>query len=253
MLRRLLTHPATRGLDLDQPETTAVRQRIIRSKPFLEAVYEEWYQLINDRLPSGKGLVVELGSGGGFAQERIPDLVTSDVFEVPGVRRLIDANELPFGSGELRGIVMTNVFHHLPDVARFLSEAQRCLRRGGRIVMIEPWNTRWSRFLHKYFHHEPMDLSADWTLPESGPLSRANAALPWIVLERDRRRFRDDWRNLRVAEVTPFMPFRYVLAGGISMRSLQPMWTFKIWRRIEAIGGLGQRMALLALVVLERV
>ena len=37
---RLLALPATRGLDLDAPETTALRREIVRGKPFLRAVYE---------------------------------------------------------------------------------------------------------------------------------------------------------------------------------------------------------------------
>ena len=35
MLARLLTHPLTRGLDLDEPATTALRRRLVAEKPFL--------------------------------------------------------------------------------------------------------------------------------------------------------------------------------------------------------------------------
>ena len=228
MLKRILAHPATRGLNLDAPETTALRQKIVRSKPFLRAIYEEWYALIIDRIPDGKGQVLELGAGGGFLLEVLPDVVTSDVFPVPGVAEIIDATSLPFADNKLSAIVMTNVFHHIPDVALFLSEAQRTLRSGGRIVMIEPWNTWWSRFVHHNLHHEAMDPDvSDWTFPSMGPLSAANAALPWIVAERDRDRLEREWAKLRVIEVRPFMPFRYLASGGVSLRTLQPLWTFK--------------------------
>jgi 2-polyprenyl-3-methyl-5-hydroxy-6-metoxy-1,4-benzoquinol methylase len=47
----------------------------------------------------------------------------------------------------LRGIVMTNVLHHIPDARAFLKEAARCLHPGGVIAMIEPWVSPWSRLI----------------------------------------------------------------------------------------------------------
>jgi hypothetical protein len=29
------------------------------------------------------------------------------------------------------------------------------------------------------------------------------------------------------------MPFRYLISGGVSLRSLMPGWTFSIWRFVE--------------------
>lgn len=254
MLSRLLAHPATRGLDLDAPETTAIRRDIVRGKPFLRAIYEEWYTLIASRVPSGHGDVLELGSGGGFLGEFIPGLVTSEVFEVPGVQRVVDARALPFGDGALRGIVMSNVIHHVPEVERFLAEAQRCLRPGGRLVMIEPWNTWWSRLVYRRLHHEPFDpAAADWGIPDHGPLSGANGALPWILSTRDRAKLEREFPRLRVVEVTPIMPFRYLASGGVSMRSLQPGWSHGAWRTFErALGPLGRGAAMFALIVIER-
>lgn len=253
MLDRLLAHPMTKGLDLDDPDTTALRVKIVRSKPFLRAVYEEWYDLIGDQIPSGEGEVVELGAGGGFCGEHLEDVITSDVFPVPGVDRVIDARALPFEDERLKAIVMTNVFHHIPDVAPFLTEAQRTLRPGGRIVMVEPWNTGWSKLLHESFHNEPMVVDApDWAFPDSGPLSAANAALAWVVCERDRAVLNRDWPHLQVTRVEPFMPFRYVLSGGVSLRSLQPGWMYPFWNWADNLPFLKHRMAVFALIVIER-
>jgi hypothetical protein len=65
-LLRLLQHPLTRGMDVDDPQTTDRRRIIINSKPFLKEIYREWYRCIKDQIPSGEGLVVELGSWDGF-------------------------------------------------------------------------------------------------------------------------------------------------------------------------------------------
>lgn len=236
MLSRILAHPLTRHLDLDDPNTTAQRIEIIRSKPFLRQIYHEWYSRLAESIPDAAsgGDVVELGSGAGFLREYIPDLITSDVFHVPGVDRVIDAGALPFEAGELRGIVMTNVLHHLPDVERFLAEAQRCVRIGGVMSMIEPWHTAWSRMVYQKLHHEPFEPAAEsWTLDGAGPLSDANGALPWIVFERDRQRLESSFQGWRVERVKRLMPLRYLLSGGVSMRSLMPGWSHGLWRGFE--------------------
>ena len=85
---------------------------------------------------------------------------------------------------------MTNVLHHLPNPADFLAESLRCVRQGGVIAMIEPWVRSWSRLVYRLLHYESFQLDArDWGFPGSGPLSGANGALPWIILQRDRARF----------------------------------------------------------------
>lgn len=253
VIERLLAHPLTRGLDLDSPDTTALRRRIVMSKPFLRSIYAEWYDMISSRVPGGQGQVLELGSGGGFFGEVVDGLITSDVFEIPGVDEVIDARDLPFGDGDLKAIVMTNVLHHIPDVAEFLREAQRTLRPGGRIVMIEPWNTAWSRYVHRQFHDEPMIVdNPEWQFPESGPLSGANAALAWVIAVRDSERLEREWPGLRVSETSPFMPFRYIVSGGVSLRSLQPSWSYGFWKWLDKRKSF-QGFSVFALVVLDRI
>ena len=114
VMRKWLEHSSTRGLELDDPATTARRHEIIRGKKALRAIYSEWYRFLSRALPEGEGQVLELGSGGGFLGEIIPGVVRSDVFPYPWLDLALDAQALPFRKGALRGIVMTNVLHHLP-------------------------------------------------------------------------------------------------------------------------------------------
>ena len=148
---------------------------------------------------------------------------------------------------------MTNVFHHLGDAPKFLDQAVRTLQPGGRIAMIEPWNTAWSRFVHEQFHNEAFDPEAEaWEFETTGPVSSANAALAWIVVDRDRERLESEW-ELRVCQVTTTMPFRYVVSGGVSLRSLQPGWLYPAWRWLDSREAVRRRFALFALIVLEKV
>ncbi len=234
-LKSLIVNPRAAGLDLDDPSLTAARREIIRGKPFLRAIYEDWYRWIARSLPAGDDPVLEIGSGPGFMDEYIPGLITSEVFPCEGVREVIDALRLPFADGALRAIVMTDVLHHVPDVSRFFREAQRALRSKGALLMVEPWNTTFARFVYGRLHHEPFQPDAErWEFPSSGPLSGANGALPWIVFRRDRDRFAREFPSLELRAVEPFMPLRYLASGGVSLRALQPGWAAGLWRLVEA-------------------
>jgi SAM-dependent methyltransferase len=254
LLRRWLAHPLTAGLDLDDPATTGLRKEIVQSKPFLRAVYDEWYATLATQLPEISGAVLELGSGAGYCEKFIPGVITSEVFFHPTVQLAADAQQLPFADSSLRAIVFTDVLHHMPDVGRFFAEARRCLRTGGRIVMIEPWVSAWSRFVYTKLHHEPFRPDAtDWAFPSSGPLSAANGALPWIVFVRDRKVFEAEFPELAIGEIRPFLPFRYLLSGGVGMRSLMPGFTHPLWLRLErAMNGEMPHFAMFAVICLQR-
>lgn len=254
MLRRWLEHPLTRGLPVDDARTTQLRRAIIATKPFLHRIYEEWYSEIAGHLPEGSGRVLELGSGAGFLNEHLPDVIRSDVFPCPDITVVLDARRLPFQSGSLRAIVMTDVLHHIPDVRRFLVEAAATVREGGVLVMVEPWVTSWSQFVYGRFHHEPFLPAADtWRFEGTGPLSSANGALPWIVFERDRSVFAAEFKEWRIESIRPAMPFRYLLSGGVSLRSFMPGWTFTAWRGVErALQPWMNSLAMFATIVLRR-
>jgi SAM-dependent methyltransferase len=141
---------------------------------------------------------------------------------------------MPFGDQVLRAIVFTDVLHHIPNVRLFFSEAVRCIRPGGKVLMIEPWVTAWSNFAYRHLHHEAFSPEAtDWSFPSAGPLSGANTAVPWIVFQRDRRTFEAEFPQLEIEQILPLLPFRYVVSGGVGMRSLMPGFTNRIWLKLE--------------------
>ena len=234
ILSRILTLPATRGIDLDDPRTTVLRRQIIADKKFLHKVYEDWYEHIARAVPAGGEPVLEIGAGAGFLREHLTGLISSEVFLCPGVDLVADAMRLPFQDRSLRGIVMTDVLHHVPNVRRFFAEATRCVKAGGVITMLEPWVTAWSQVIYSRFHHEPFEpQAAAWEIPAAGPLSGANIALPWILFARDFAQFQKEFPGWRLKSVEPTMPFRYLLSGGVSMRSLMPGWAHRGWRAAE--------------------
>jgi SAM-dependent methyltransferase len=235
LLKSLLAHPLTRGLDIDDPHTTDLRRQIIQANSFLQQIYAEWYTDLAARVPQPPGGVLELGSGAGFLDQHVPDLIRSDVLYSQFVDVVLDGQKLPFADRALRAIVMVDVLHHLPKPRAFLAEAARCVRPGGMVLMHEPWVSTWSRLVYGRLHYEPFEPGAQaWEFPSSGPLSGANGALPWIIFERDRAQFEREFPQWEIQAISLDTPFRYLVSGGVSMRALMPGWLFGCWRWLEA-------------------
>lgn len=102
--------------------------------------------------------------------------------------------------------------------------------------MVEPWVTSWSKIVYTHLHHEPFDPDArHWSFASKGPLTGANGAIPWILFVRDRKEFESRFPELAIEQVRPFLPFRYLLSGGVSMRSLMPGFLHGAWAGFEGL------------------
>ncbi len=221
---------------MDDPKTTLKHREIILSKAFLKKIYERWYSdfiNITKELPSGK--LLEIGSGGGFFKQLLPELITSDIMPLDHCDMVFSAEKMPFSKEELSGIFMLNVFHHIPKPYLFLKEAERTLKSGGKIVMIEPANSWFGKWIYKTFHHEPFDIKGGWEIESSGPLSGSNQALPYIYFERDRKKFEKEFPHLKIQSIKFHTPFMYLLSGGVSRKAFVPIGAFSFWRFIEKI------------------
>lgn len=247
-----ISHPLTRDLDLDDVRVTLARRHIIENKRFLRAIYLEWYSLLKNKVGTSND-ILEIGSGAGFLKDVLPAVTTSEVFVISNVDRVEDACRLSYPDASLNAILMVDVFHHIPDARAFLSEACRVLRKGGKIVMIEPWVTRWSSWIYRHLHHEPFDPKAiDWSLPVGGgPLSNANGALPWIVFERDKRVFESEFPELAIVQIEPLMPLSYLASGGVGTRLTLPRGLYR-WIRLVERRILKERGAMFSLLVLQK-
>jgi SAM-dependent methyltransferase len=224
--------------NLDDPVRIDELRNRIASKPALKLLYEETYAKYAAclrRCPA-QGIALELGSGASFAKDTLPELVTSDVIGYGGIDRIVDATKMPFEAGSVRAIFMSNVFHHIPDAAAFLREAERCLMPGGRVLIVDQHVGLISSPILKAAHHEPFrPWSRSWTFETSGPLSGANGALAWIVFQRDRSKFEREFAGLHLERYAPHTPMRYWLSGGLRDWSLLPEWAFSGATRLDEL------------------
>lgn len=222
--------------DLDHPLRTVEHRDLILKKKYLKKTYIEWYNRLIKGLPDIEGIKLEIGSGGGFLPEILPDVVTSDILELDYCDFCFSAEKMPFDNESLSAIMMVNVLHHIPNPELFFNEANRCLKPGGKILIIEPTKTVLSSFFYKRFHHEPFDPNAGWMLSKGGPLSHSNQAMPWIILKRDRAKFNQKFPNFTIKKYRRLMPLNNVLSGGLSWPALVPMWSyhfFSFWEFVN--------------------
>ncbi|MFX0201833.1 MAG: hypothetical protein ACFFCW_37460, partial [Candidatus Hodarchaeota archaeon] len=131
------------------------------------------------------------------------------------------------------------------------------------VVMIEPANTLWSRFIYKNFHHEAFDTQApEWgcrgqakrELEESGRLSGANGALAWTIFWRDRKIFESEFPSLRIVRMRNHTPLRYLLSGGLTLRQLVPSFSYPAVKAIEyALAPINDLLGMFQTIELEKV
>lgn len=240
---------------LDLPETTIESSKIIHQKKFFKKLYQDFYLILklnSEKLPNGKS--IELGSGGGFIKEVLPSVITSDVIKLPMCDKVIDAEKIPFPDNSLSAIYMLNTFHHIKNPKRAIKEFHRTLKNGGRVIMIEPYNSWWGRLIYKNFHYEGFDEKAlDWKIKGTGPLSDANNALPWIVFERDRKKYQKLFPHLSLKVFLPHTPVRYLFSGGLKKHQLSPTFLYPAIKFIEnLIKPFHKQLGMFVTIVLEK-
>ena len=226
-VKKVWQHPLTKQIDVNGADTIDIHRQILRSKPLLYQHYLRWYRECLPAFEETKNLpgeVVEIGSGAGFLEAIIPNLIKTDVVPSPYVSKVMDAMKLDFGNETLRCIFVIGVLHHVPFPERFLREAERCLMPGGRLVMVESNNNFLQRFLMRSLDHYEYfdDQIEDWTNGSTGRMADANLALPWVIFVRDRARFEEEFPSLKIKQMRYHTFLSYVVTGGMTYRSFLP-------------------------------
>jgi SAM-dependent methyltransferase len=203
------------------PHPHVAARDVWNRKPVLRCLYDHFYRRMLAALAPGS--VLEVGGGASQFRRYRADAIVSDIIPSPYVDVVADAQLLPFADSSFDNIVVLDVLHHIPLPCRFLAEAQRVLRPGGHLVMMEPAITLGSYLFYRFLHPEPFDLSVD---PLSDrPLSSdepydANQAIPVLLADRYRRQVVDSYPALVPDSVQWLSFIAYPLSGGLRPWSL---------------------------------
>jgi SAM-dependent methyltransferase len=172
--------PPTRGSSSLLPDDAAAHRRAERAwqdstgQELLDLPYRlpgsaAWFRDLFDRLADElrdlpPGPVLEVGCGKGHLLRHIrskPWLVSHAlvgidlsraVFAVPAPGVLAiggDGERLPLRAQSVAAVLYNGSLHHVIDYAEAVREAERILVPGGRLVLLEPFSSRFSRLVHR--------------------------------------------------------------------------------------------------------
>jgi len=233
-------------------EIAAQRRRVWQHKYAIRACYRGWFERMRPFIVEGPS--VEVGASFGPLKDYWPALRTADVVPTAGLDLVADAVRLPFGEATLGNLVVVDLLHHLADPHRFLDEAARVLRPGGRLLAIEPYLTPVSRVAYRLLHHETIRFDVYHPGPDKADPWEGNLAAANLLFVREARHWSRRHHDLAVIHKRPFSLFDFQLAGGfrpyalVGSRRLYDLVLF-LDRRLDRLASLcGFRI----FVVIER-
>ncbi len=227
------------GIDLHQ-ELIHKNSEHWNRKPLLQILYGDFYRLIAkhlSNLPASKP--VELGSGLGNIKEVIPDCLRTDLFPNPWIDQVENAYKLSFEDESISDLIMTDVFHHLRYPGGALQEFHRVLRKGGRVIMLEPYISVLGLLVYGALHREPIGLTRkiEWFAPEAWSAedidyyaAQGNAKRIFIG-----NRFRPGlgpWQKIKTIRLSALA---YAASGGYSGPQLYPKSILLLIKGLEKI------------------
>ena len=194
------------------------------TKPVLREIYSDIYRRISDALAPGNTL--EIGGGSGNFKQFAPDVISTDIVSAPWLDLVCDAQRLPLTENSVSNIIMVDVLHHIESPALFMLEAERVLKRGGRLIFCEPAITPLSGIFYRLFHPEPVDtsvnpLEARSVSPDKDPWD-SNQAIPTLLTRKYRGAASALTPMLKLQHLDYFSFVAYPLSGGFREWSLMP-------------------------------
>lgn len=226
LIQSFLQLKQTRGVDEDSEECIDIHAAVVQNKPLLKRVYSEWYRQIvsvKETVEPLSGEILEIGSGGGFLKEFIPEAVTSDVYRRSDIDRIENAYHLSCRNNSVKLLCCVSVINQLGRVEEFFKEVERVLIPGGKLVIVDPYISWFSRLVYKYIHHYHFDLSSkSWNFPETGRMSGNDTTLATKIFWRDRDVFIQKFPTLKIQSIVLHNFVAYYASGGVSCRSLVP-------------------------------
>lgn len=223
-------------IDFDSVEAGELASDALRNKKCLRNIYIETYSLMMKlrRKYLTNGITLEIGSGGGFIKDIFNEVITSDIKQLSNIDKVIDAEKLPFENSTLSSILAVHVIHHIPDITKFLKEASRVLKPGGGIICVEPYWGPLATFIYKKMHPEPFDKETPkWELDKRNPMTESNQAISYLILKRDREKFRTIFPEFQIVYRKRFGFLRYMMTGGLWLNQKLPDFMFPILKYIE--------------------
>ena len=245
------------GINLHQELINKNHEHWLR-RPLLRIIYGDFYRLIATQLsnlPDHK--IVELGSGLGNIREVIPSCIRTDLFPYPWIDQIENAYKLSFKNETVSDLITTDVFHHLKYPGTALNEFHRVLRKGGRLIMLEPCISALGLLVYGALHVEPVAITKtiNWFAPEGWSpehvdyyAAQGNATR--IFINHGYSSKLENWQKIKTIRLSAIA---YAASGGYSRPQLYPTKFLPLMKKLERILDLFPALfATRLLIILEK-
>jgi SAM-dependent methyltransferase len=152
-----ITHSATR-----KQKVTAYFQRL------LDLQYGSIHDDLEQELRSAHGTVLDAGCGGQPFRWLLPQGVSYIGLDIADAKEKFGYEQpdtiyysgdiWPIESESVDVVLCTETLEHVIEPALFLSEAHRCLKRDGRLVLTVPFAARWHFIPNDYWRFTPSGM-----------------------------------------------------------------------------------------------
>lgn len=233
-------------------------RKIWEEKKILRIIYTSWYKKIICDLTDDNGKTLEIGSGTGSFKKFKPDTISSDIDNCSWLDMCFDAHKIPFSNSSLSNIVMIDVLHHLQNPVQVLNEVNRVLRKGGRLIMIEPYPSLFSLFIYKRFHPEPFIFNVNYFKQKNKGAKNpweSNQAIPYLLFFKHQNQLLNKISKSFIIKKREKMSLLlYPLSGGFEKPSLIPAFLIPLFTLFELLlSPLKNLIAFRCYIVLEKI
>lgn len=189
---------------------------------------------------------LEVGSGAGFAKYfiknknfKLSDLSNDSHLDFKN----IDAQNTKFESNSFDYVVASNMVHHVPYPIKFLKEMHRILKKGGKLIIFEPYCSLICQSASIIMKHEGFDFTVnvwDEVKPKSDESDRwaGNIAIPNLLFD-DKSEFKKKLGDLFSIKYEAFSECLIFLnSGGVTSKTFYiplPIFFLKMLNYIDKI------------------
>lgn len=247
MIRETLRNRLSICQDLDRQDKHQSHTRIVEHskvaavKPaFLDVIRDiqtSFLDSLNHNKDSSLISILEVGSGVIPLSSNGYLVVSSDIQVSNGVNVCIDGTAIGLKTASFNYLFCQNSFHHFESLSRFLVEASRILRPGGKVYLVEPSFSLLARIVYPrlfdsetYIHDLKLHNIDDVQKSNRYP----NQASSYVLFVKNLSLLIDSLPFIESVSIRHLPSgLRYLLTGGLNFRSLAPKRVLSLLRRFE--------------------
>jgi SAM-dependent methyltransferase len=206
----------------------------------LRSYFEFLYSIVSSELEDAE-LTLEIGAGAAvsnlFLQNRI---LRTDFLAFPkfGVEGDCPMESLPFLDSSFEAVIAIDAIHHSTHPLKALSEFLRLIKKGGKIVIVEPYVSLLSYLPYKLLHHEDTSWSFkgdslhEMALRVQNPAIGNQGVSKFLIgnLQNDKENL---LTNIKF-RVYYFSPISFFATGGVSRAFRTPTRVIRTLTYLEA-------------------